>query len=135
MKKVLTLTRALGDENRLRALAMLRNGELCVCRIIEMLELAPSTVSKHMSVLKQAGLVETRRAGKWTYYRLENQAADSPETGILSWLLRQLKDDPKIIADSVRLAEIRRRAEAENKQNCPCGDKKQPGSAERSDGK
>lgn len=124
MRKVLTITRALGDENRLRALAMLRDGELCVCRIIEMLELAPSTVSKHMSVLKQARLVETRRTGKWTFYRLADEADGSPETGILSWLLRQLKDDPKIIADSVRLAEIRRRAEEEKKKNCPCNGKK-----------
>lgn len=122
MKKVLAVTRALGDENRLRALAMLRDGELCVCRIIEMLELAPSTVSKHMSILKQAGLVETRRAGKWTYYRPADETDDSAE--IVSWLLRRLADDPKIAADSVRLAEIRRRAEEEKKKNCPCNGKK-----------
>jgi len=106
MRKVLNITRALGDENRLRALCMLRGGELCVCRIIGMLGLAPSTVSKHMSILKQAGLVETRRAGKWTFYRLTEKTDGPAETEIVSWVLRQLKDDPKIAVDSTRLAKI-----------------------------
>ena len=106
MKQVLNITRALGDENRLRALCMLQNGELCVCRIIEMLGLAPSTVSKHMSILKQAGLVETRRAGKWTFYRLAEKTDGPAETEIVAWVLRQLKGDPKITADSARLAKI-----------------------------
>ena len=120
MKRVLNITRAMSDENRLRALAMLQNGELCVCRIIEMLQLAPSTVSKHMSILKQAGLVETRRAGKWTYYRLTGEADGSAEAEIISWLARQLKDEPKIIADFVRLKEIQQRVEAERKMKCLC---------------
>lgn len=120
MKKILSITRALGDENRLRALTMLQSGELCVCRIIEMLQLAPSTVSKHMSILKQAGLVETRRNGKWTYYRLADVVDGSPETEIIAWLLRQLKDDRKIIADAARLAEIRAQMAAANPKNCTC---------------
>ncbi len=113
MKKILTVTRALADENRLRALAMLSSGELCVCRIIEMLKLAPSTVSKHMSILKQAGLVETRRAGKWTFYRLSAAAEAPDEAGIVAWTLRRLKDDPKIAADALRLGEIRAQSAAE----------------------
>jgi len=71
-----------------------------------MLGLAPSTVSKHMSILKQAGLVETRRAGKWTFYRLTEKTDGSAEAEIVSWVLRQLTDDPKITADSTRLAKI-----------------------------
>ena len=49
--------KALGDPQRVRALAALRGGELCLCRLIALLRLAPSTVSKHMSLLIQAGLV------------------------------------------------------------------------------
>lgn len=120
MKKVLNIARALADENRIRALAMLQNGEMCVCRIIEMLELAPSTVSKHMSILKQADLVATRRSGKWTYYRLADGKTGSAEAEIISWLLRQLQDNPRILGDSIRLAEIRLRVEAEKKKLCLC---------------
>ena len=100
MKKILNITKALADENRLRALRMLRDGEMCVCRIIEMLKLAPSTVSKHMSILKHADLVETRRAGKWTYYRLTEADSGSPEGEILHWLMRQWNDESKIRKDS-----------------------------------
>ncbi|MHC4156850.1 MAG: ArsR/SmtB family transcription factor [Planctomycetota bacterium] len=56
-----SIAKALSDENRVRALMMLSEGELCVCQLIEMLALAPSTVSKHMSILFQAGLVNARK--------------------------------------------------------------------------
>ena len=109
MKKILNITKALADENRLRALMMLRDGEMCVCHIIEMLGLAPSTVSKHMSLLKQADLVETRRDGKWTHYRLTDVSAGSAEGDILTWLCRQLENDPKIGKDAERIKEMRRK--------------------------
>ena len=70
LREFMDITRALSDENRVRTLMFLREGELCVCQIIEMLGLAPSTVSKHLSILKQARLVETRKKGRWIYYRL-----------------------------------------------------------------
>jgi ArsR family transcriptional regulator, arsenate/arsenite/antimonite-responsive transcriptional repressor len=70
MKEFMAVAKALADENRTRVLMFLRDGELCVCRIVEMLALAPSTVSKHLNVLYQAGLVESRKEGRWIYYRL-----------------------------------------------------------------
>jgi ArsR family transcriptional regulator len=70
------LMKALSDSNRVRALMALRFGELCVCQVIELLNLAPSTVSKHMSILKHAKLVKSRKSGRWIYYRL---ATDGPE--------------------------------------------------------
>lgn len=107
MKKTLNITRALADENRLRALMMLRNGEMCVCRIIEMLGLAPSTVSKHMSILKQADLVETRRAGKWTYYRLPGEEASPEISAIIGWVNHCLSDDALISEDKKKLTGAR----------------------------
>lgn len=59
MRKILNITKALADENRVRALMMLQNGEMCVCNIIDMLNMAPSTGSKHMSIWsKPAGMAE-----------------------------------------------------------------------------
>lgn len=106
MRKILNITKALADENRIRALMMLRNGEMCVCNIIDMLNLAPSTVSKHMSILKQAELVETRRAGKWTYYRLADPDSSPAATEIIRWLVANLEKDPAILKDKVRLTAI-----------------------------
>ena len=62
MFEFLNITKALAEENRVRILMALEVEELCVCQITELLELAPSTVSKHMSVLRQARLVEGRKA-------------------------------------------------------------------------
>lgn len=70
MRELLAVTKALSDPNRVRALMALQAGELCVCQVIELLGLAPSTVSKHMAVLCQARLVETRKEGRWVFYRL-----------------------------------------------------------------
>jgi ArsR family transcriptional regulator len=62
--------KALGDEMRLRIVALLSHGELCVCHIEEALGLSQSNVSHHLSVLRNAGIVEPHRNGKWVYYRL-----------------------------------------------------------------
>ena len=70
MHPVLRIAKALSDETRLRALLALRDGELCLCHVVGLLELAPSTVSKHLSVLKNAGIVEDERRGVMIYYRL-----------------------------------------------------------------
>ena len=70
MRNLLTITKALADGSRLRILAMLRTGELCVCQIGEVLGLAPSTVSKHLSILKKEGIIEDDKRGLQVYYSL-----------------------------------------------------------------
>lgn len=64
------LLRALGDESRLRILALLRRGELCVCHIGDALALSQPNTSRHLGVLRHADLVEGERRGGWMYYRL-----------------------------------------------------------------
>ena len=102
MREILNITKALSDENRIRALMMLTGGELCVCQIIEMLGLAPSTVSKHMSILRQAELVETRKEGRWIYYRLADREVQTT-CEILDWLERHLRKDKKVLGDVKQL--------------------------------
>ena len=65
----MAITKALADEQRVRVLLALERGELCVCQIVELMGLATSTISKHMSILKQARLVDSRKQGRWIYYR------------------------------------------------------------------
>jgi DNA-binding transcriptional ArsR family regulator len=69
MRDLMAVLKALADENRVRILAMLGSKELCVCQIVEFLGLAPSTVSKHMSILKHARLVDGRKEARWMFYR------------------------------------------------------------------
>jgi ArsR family transcriptional regulator len=65
--------KALGDEQRMRVVALLSVGELCVCHIESALELNQPTVSRLLAVLKNAGVVDVRRSGSWAYYRLAAQ--------------------------------------------------------------
>ena len=62
------MSRALGDENRLRILALLQNGELCACKLLVWLDITQPTLSHHMKILCDAGLVTPRKDGKWTHY-------------------------------------------------------------------
>jgi ArsR family transcriptional regulator len=64
------LCKALSDETRLRILALLGDGEICVCHIHGGLRLPQPMISRHLAYLRKAGLVEVRRQGIWMYYRL-----------------------------------------------------------------
>ncbi len=108
MREFLAVTKALSDENRVRALMALAGGELCVCQLIELLGLAPSTVSKHMAVLHQAGLVETRKQGRWVYYRLTDADETTAAGAAMVVVRRCLSDDAGIRDDARRLKRIRR---------------------------
>ena len=106
MREVIAITKALADRSRVRALLALRQQELCVCQIIELLDLAPSTVSKHMSVLHQARLVESRKEGRWVHYRLAGEDAPAEATEAIEWIFRSLSGDPDIRRDAERLKDI-----------------------------
>ncbi|PSP85557.1 ArsR family transcriptional regulator [Halobacteriales archaeon QS_6_64_34] len=69
-----TVFKALSNEYRIRILEALRDGELCACEIQVVLDAPQSTVASHLRELKDAGLVNTRRQGKWTYYRIGDTA-------------------------------------------------------------
>jgi len=100
MKETVFLLKALGETNRLRAFsALLRHGELCLCEIGELLEIAPSTASRHMSLLVEARGVTCEKRGKWVYYRL------SPELDprFLQWLQDSLSGDPSMERDSAKI--------------------------------
>lgn len=71
MKKIAEFYKALGDEIRLKILHMLTEQEMCVCEIIDRLEMSQPAVSHHLKVLRQAGLVKDSRDGKWIYYSLD----------------------------------------------------------------
>jgi len=109
MKQHVAITRALGDESRLRTLMALGQGDLCLCQLIDLLGLAPSTVSKHVSVLKEAGLVQQRKEGRWHFYRLADAEASAEVERALEWVRRSLRDDPGIMADARKLKEVRQK--------------------------
>jgi DNA-binding transcriptional ArsR family regulator len=106
MRDILDVTKALADGSRLRVLMALGGGELCVCQIVELLQLAPSTVSKHMSILRQARLVESRKEGRWMYYRLPDRDAAKAVRDAVAWVRRYLAESPQIVRDGKELKKI-----------------------------
>ena len=107
MRQFMAAAKALADENRVRVLLALQGRELCVCQIIEFLGLAPSTVSKHMSILKQAYLVESRKEGRWMHYRLPGRDAPSVAREAIRWVRQSLAKDPDVMADVKRIERIK----------------------------
>ena len=120
MEFILAITRALSDENRLRALLALKGRELCVCQLIELLQLAPSTVSKHMSVLKQARLVKGHKRGRWMYYQQAGSDASTEVQHVLEWLHTYLPRSPRIKQDQNQVKMIAKldRNELCRRQTC-----------------
>lgn len=106
MREFMNLTGALADPTRVRALLALRQGELCVCQITELFGLAPSTVSKHLALLYQAGLVASRKEGRWIYYALPGRAAPVAVREALDWVVKSLADAPQALADARRLKQV-----------------------------
>ncbi len=109
MRDFVPITKALSDETRLRLLMALRDDELCLCQLIDLLRLAPSTISKHMALLQQAGLVERRKDGRWHFYRLPERHVSRAVEQALAWVTESLADEPTIQADQKRLMETRRK--------------------------
>lgn len=106
MRNLMAVLKALADENRVRILMALRPEETCVCQIVELLKLAPSTVSKHMAILKQARLVDCRKEGRWMFYRLAEDDASVEAAEMTSLVARLLADAPQSREDSKQLKRI-----------------------------
>ena len=99
--------KASADPTRVRILKILEGGEMCVCQVIAILSLGQSTVSKHLFLLRAAGLIKDRRDRKWVHYSLD-RGSDSPyATRMLRNLQGWLNDDPVIAKDRERAAMAR----------------------------
>ncbi len=71
MRELIKVFKALSDETRLRMMGLLTNGELCVCEIMQALEISQSRASRNLGILKEAGLLVDRREGQWIYYSID----------------------------------------------------------------
>lgn len=104
MRELSQFYAALADENRLRLLHLIKNGDICVCYLQGVMQTNQPKISRHLAYLKRAGLVEARRDGKWMHYRLRKLDAGLAE--ILADTLKRLEEEPQIKRDSERLKQI-----------------------------
>jgi DNA-binding transcriptional ArsR family regulator len=104
LPEVVQVYRALGHPARVRILAILRAGELCVCQITAVLRLAPSTVSAHLAELRRAELIAERKEGRWVHYRLADSEL-AHHTSVELW--QRVRRDPQIKDDAAVVKQIR----------------------------
>ncbi len=106
VREFMNISKALADANRVRVVLALREQELCACQITELFGLAPSTMSKHLSILYQARLVNTRKEGRWVYYSLPGKEAPAPVRAALEWVKTSLAEGEQAAADTKRLKQL-----------------------------
>ena len=75
-KNMVLVFKALSDENRIRILKLLHNGEMCACKLLDALNISQPTLSHHMKILCDAGLVTGRKEGKWMHYSICSESAE-----------------------------------------------------------
>lgn len=109
--------KALGDETRLRLvnLFLQTDEDLCVCEMVDALELPQYQISKHLTILKNAGLLQASRKGTWVYYRLDRK---TPLWRDLGKMLRRHLNTPAFVADA---AKVKQRLSLREKGRCVVG--------------
>lgn len=100
--------KSLSDPNRLRILKALQSKVLCVCEIRELVELANSTVSQHLKILKEAGFIIEQKDGKWVNYLINPRPSDPRINSILASLDFWISDEETIIKDKIKVQELDR---------------------------
>lgn len=103
MESLLKILKALSDKNRLRIVKILQQSKLCVCEITNILGLATSTVSNHLSILKDAELIVDQKDGKWVDYQLNMDSNNPYIIGLLPLITFWLHDDEQVMADLEKL--------------------------------
>jgi len=105
LRTLVTMCKGLAHPARVRLVGMLATGELCVCQMTSVLELAPSTVSQHLSVLARGGLVAERKEGKLVFYCLQS---DGPGAALVAAVLEALRSDPVAKSDRALVTRLRK---------------------------
>jgi arsenate reductase/ArsR family transcriptional regulator len=106
MRQLEAALKAAGDPTRTRILKLLEARDLCVCQIQAVLRLAPSTISKHLAILKASGLVDDRKDGRWVHYALASEDHNPYAKDVLRLIRGALLRDPKILEDQRHLKDV-----------------------------
>ncbi len=116
MKNFIKVTKALSDSNRVKIVKMLQHKTMCVCELTKALDLAQPTVSKHLKILVEAGLVDSEKNEKWVNYYLSDGEKSPYVANLLGSIKHWLDDDPEIKCLVKKLPEINRDVICRKKQ-------------------
>jgi ArsR family transcriptional regulator, arsenate/arsenite/antimonite-responsive transcriptional repressor len=108
MKDFIKVMKALSDPNRVKIVKMLQHKGMCVCELQEALQISQSSVSKHLKILEEAGIVDYTKDGLWVNYYLTDGQKSPYASSIMGNLRHWLEDEPEVAALIQRLPQIRR---------------------------
>jgi ArsR family transcriptional regulator, arsenate/arsenite/antimonite-responsive transcriptional repressor len=106
MNEVLLPLKALSEEIRIRIVLLLLDREACVCELMEVFGMAQSKLSHHLLMLRDAGILQDEKRGKWNYYRINTKILTPVNTELLSSISRWLSDDTIVEKDRRMLAKV-----------------------------
>ena len=109
LRELTGIFKALGDRNRFRIVKMLQQRPLCVCEIREVLDISQPAVSRQLSILKNAGLIEDEKDGVWTNCRLSKGVGNEYVSQILKYLEPRGNKDGRIILDCRKVSCVNRK--------------------------
>lgn len=117
IKHITKIIKALSDENRIRIICLLKNKkDICVCEITEIIGLAQPTISSHLKLLENAGLIESYKSGLWVNYNISSNL-DSFSEHCIETLCKNLKNDKQIKSDLEKIKRVNRNIICK-KKNC-----------------
>jgi len=108
MKDFIRVLKALSDPNRVKLVKILQQRVLCVCEMQALLGIAQPTVSKHLKILEEAGIVGRRKNGLWVNYFLSDGRNSPYAASLLGNLKHWLKDDPEVLKLMEQVPGVRR---------------------------
>ena len=106
MDDIINVLNALSDKTRIRILSILSDGELCVCKIVDVLGKNQPQISFHLNILKASDIIQGRKEGKWIHYKIND--ADLFKRFLVISTLEKVKEDDLIISDKKRLDSIKK---------------------------
>ena len=108
MKEILVSLKAVSEGIRIRVILLLMNKKACVCELMDVFDLTQSKLSHHLITLRDAGLLQDEKHGKWNHYRLNVKTLSSTDRELVNCLYRWLKNDSTIIKDRNRLEKVQK---------------------------
>ena len=103
MQEIVNVFKAFSDPTRLRILLLLLHGELCVCEVEEVLGMKQSRISRHLNILRNAGLTEARFVGRWVFYSLSNPKTNPYHREVIDTLAKWAQDSDQVLLDRKKL--------------------------------
>ena len=108
VKKIVDIFKALAEESRLRILSLLLQDEMCVCEIEECLNMTQSNVSRHLTSLKQCGILDSSKQAQWAYYKISDKFKEE-NRDLWHYIEQKLKESPNYKEDTEKYLRCRQK--------------------------